>query len=70
VDDDLTKKSIKSITLKAAFKGKNAESEWKKLCIKNFDFIGQRFESNKFKNLSAAQLAYESDFSELFMKEL
>lgn len=66
VIDSSTKNAVKSMTLKNAFKGGNAEAEWKKLGIKNFDFIQQAFESNKYKNLSAARLAYESDFSELF----
>jgi hypothetical protein len=49
---------------------KASEEDWKHLCIKNFDFIEQVFESNKDKNLTAAKLAAESDFNEInWMRE-
>jgi len=32
------------MVVKGALEGENSEAEWKKLCIKNFDFIQQAIE--------------------------
>lgn len=66
--DDLQpkqKQHVKSITLKDSLKNAN-DSEWKKLCISNFDFIKQQFESNKDQNITAANLAQMADHEDLF----
>lgn len=50
---------------------KNAkEEDWKKLCIQNFEFIQQEFESNKDRNLTAAKFANQSDYEEINLMRL
>ena len=40
------------------------EADWKKLCVKNFDFVRQEIESLKDQKISAAKLAAMHDLSE------
>jgi hypothetical protein len=58
--DQMFKQHVKSIKLKEAFKAQS-DSEWKKLCIANFDFVSTQITSNKNKNASAADLAEQHD---------
>ena len=57
-----TKKSVKALAVKAALQGENSEAAWKALCLKNFDFIQQAIEQNKYPNLTPDEVAYEADF--------
>ena len=56
------------MALNDAFKNAN-DSEWKKLCMKYYDFIEQQVSSNKFSNLNAAKFAAQHDWEMInFMK--
>ena len=55
------KSHCKGIVIKDEFK-KATDAEWKKLCIKNFDYIKQRLTSNKYLKCTAAKLASQHDF--------
>lgn len=72
IDSTTVRKSITqgSLKLKDAFNGQDPEAEWKKLCINNFDFVQQEFESNKFDDVTPAGLAAKSDFNELHFTKL
>lgn len=66
-DDEAGPKFIQhchGITLKENLKNAK-EEDWKKLCIQNFDFIQQEFESNKYRDLTAAKFANQSDTDEI-----
>ena len=67
-DSDTVKewKHCKSITLKP----NTVEEDWKKLCIKNFDFVQEAIESNKDPKITAAKLASQSDYEEVNMMRI
>ena len=64
--DKKFKQDVKSIKLKEAFKSES-DTEWKKLCITNFDFINTQISSFKNKDVTAADLALQHDRDTLHM---
>lgn len=58
------KQHVKGMLLKESLK-EASEEEWKQLCIKNFSFIQQEFESKKDTQMTAAKLAAMSDEAEI-----
>ena len=58
------KQHVKGLLLKESMK-EASEKEWKQLCIKNFSFIQQEFESKKDPKMTAAKLAVMSDEAEI-----
>jgi len=58
------KQHVKGMLLKESMK-EASEEEWKQLCIKNFSFIQQEFESKKDTQMTAAKLATMSDEAEI-----
>ena len=57
-----TKKSVKGMAVKQELQGEDSEPAWKALCIKNFDFIQQAIEQNKYPDLTPGEVAHEADF--------
>ena len=58
------KQHVNGMLLKESLK-EASEEEWKQLCIKNFSFIQQEFESKKDTQMTAAKLAAMSDEAEI-----
>lgn len=49
---------------------KASNEDWKKLCIKNFDFVSLQLTTNKYPNMTAAQLAAQNDYEEINYLEI